>query len=171
MEISEKEYYELQMQVRLLQSRVEGMKIPKQTTMKDLVNEQVISRVWNLADDKPIFEYSRSNSDAWTQMLVLAKMIHEPSPLFYMDRTNNGYFSKPYIRSIFPKNRPRKISDLTPEELTVSVQMLNEIIPIYNKYFKQMHQRVIYDPTGKGDYRSIGVLDDDAEVNDDGTVE
>lgn len=171
MEISEKEYCELKMQVRLLQSRVEGMKVPKQTTMRDLVNEQVISRAWNIADDKPIFEYRRFNSDAWTQMLALAKLIHEPSPLFYMDRTNNDYFSRPYIQSIFPKNRPRKISDLTPEELAVSVQMLNEIIPIYNKYFKLMHQRVMYDPTGKGDYEPIRILDDDMEVNDDGAVE
>lgn len=170
MEISEKEYYELQMQVMRLQSQVESMKIPKQTTMKDLVNEQVISRVWNLADDKPIFEYRRFNSDAWTQMLALAKLIHEPSPLFYMDRTIGNYSPKSYIRSIFPKNRPRKISDLTPEELAVSVQMLNEIIPIYNKYFKLMHQRVMYDPTGKGDYEPIRILDDDMEVNDDGAV-
>lgn len=171
MEVSEKEYYELQMQVRTLKHQVDAMSSPRRTALKDLVKEQVISHVWNLADDKPIFEYRRFNSDAWTQMLALAKMIHDPSSLFYMDRTINGYASKPYIRSIFPKNRPRKISDLTPEELNVSVQMLNEIIPIYNKYFKLMHQRVIYDPTGKGDYRSIGVLDDDTEVNDDGTVE
>lgn len=164
MEIDEKEYYELQMQVRCLQSQVGSMKMPKQTTMKDLVNEQVISRVWNLAEDKPIFGYRYFNSDAWTQMLALAKMIHEPSSSFYMDRTISGCFSRPYIRSIFPKNRPRKISDLTPEELNVSVQMLNEIIPIYNKYFKRMHQRVIYDRTGKGDYVSVGVLDDNMEV-------
>lgn len=163
MEISEKEYYELQRQVRTLQSQVDAMNGPKKvTSLRDLVEEQVISGVKNLEDDRPIFGYSHFNSDAWAQFLALSKMLHEPSPLFYMGRaySSDQWHIKPYIRWINPKNGPKKIADLTPEQARVSVQMLDELIPIYNRYFKLMHQRVLYDPTGKGEYEPYGVVDE-----------
>lgn len=74
--------------------------------------------------------------------------------------TTNGYSNRPYIRSTDRKNAPRKISDLTPEQVALSVQMLDEMIPIYNRYFKMTHQRVLYDPTGRGDYIPVGVVDE-----------
>lgn len=162
MEISEKEYYELQLQVRTLQHQVDAMSGPRKLSLKDLVSEQVLSGVRNLEDNRPIFGYSSFNSDSWNQFLALAKAVHEPSPLFYMDKapSYDRYHDRPYIRSTKPKNVPKKIADLTPEQIKVSVQILDEIIPIYNQYFKQMHQRVMYDPTGKGEYELYGVVDD-----------
>lgn len=163
MEISEREYLELRMQVRTLQSQVDSMNAPKKkTSLKDAVREQVISSVWNLDDAKPIFGYSDANADAWLQMLALAKAIHEPSNLFYMDKCYgyDRYNTRPYIRSISNKNKYKKVSDLTPEQFAISVQMLDELIPIYNRYFKLLHQKVMYDPTGKGDYEPVGVLDE-----------
>ena len=169
MEISEKEYYELMTQVRALKDQVEAIQSPRKTTLLDMVNERVISDVRNISDEEPIFGYSYLASDAWTVMLQLAKMIHNPSRLFYMDRRygQNRFCTRPYINSMNAKNPPRKIADLTADQVNVSVQMLNEIIPIYNKYFKMMHRKVMYDPTGKGDYEPIGVVDNDA-LNQDG---
>lgn len=167
MEISEKEYYELKMQINNLQSTVNELQNPtrKITTIKDMLYEQVISGVHNLEEAKPLFGYRYNvNCDAWTMALLpLAKMLHDPSPLFYMDSAAadfRGYTKKPYIRMNL-KNRVRKITDLTLEQIELSVQMMNEIVPIYNRYFKMTHQRVLYDPTGRGDYESVGVLDED----------
>ncbi|WP_124067415.1 hypothetical protein [Clostridium sp. E02] len=164
MEISNEDYYALKTQVSTLQTQVNLMQAPKKTTkLRDLLKEQVISRVTNLDNAKPIFGYSDFNSDAWNQaFLLLAKIIHEPSNLFYMDTACNGpYRARPYIRSLDKRGRLKKVSDLTPEQLEVSVQMLDELIPIYNRYFKMLHQKVMFDPTGRGDYEPIGVVDED----------
>lgn len=165
MEISEKEYYELMSQVKVLKNQVESMQSPRRTTLLDMMNEQVISHVRNISDTKPIFGYCCNSSEAWTVMMQLAKMVHKPSDLFYMDQccAYDRYHMRPYIRSTSIKNSPRKIADLNAEQVNVSVQMLNEIIPIYNKYFKMMHKKVMYDPTGKGDYEPIGVMDQDED--------
>ena len=37
---------------------------------------------------------------------------------------------------------PRKCEDLTYEEQKLSIEMLNELIPIYNKYFKLAHPEI-----------------------------
>jgi len=171
MEISEQEYYELKMQVSSLQNTVNTLQSPKKTTIKDMLKEQVISGVSNLEDARPVFGYCYGiNSDAWTQLLLpLAKMIHDPSPLFYMGSTPDFYSrrTKPYIRWDYPKNKVRKIADLTPEQIEISVQMMDEIIPIYNRYYKMLHQKVLYDPTGRGDYQPIGVIDEDMLKDDE----
>ena len=163
MEISEKEYYELQFQVRALQSQVNAMSDPKRiTNLASMVREPVIDRVRCITRDKPVFGYSSSMScDTWTLLLQMAKNIHEPSALFRKEmRISWGEYQHPYINMIFNQKKPRRITDLTPEQIRVSVQMLDEIIPIYNRYFKDMHQRVMYDPTGKGEYESYGVIDE-----------
>lgn len=164
MEISNEEYCALKAQVSILQNQVNSMQAPKKITkLRDLLKEQVVSDVTNLDNEKPIFGYSDFCGDAWNQaFLPLAKMIHEPSRLFYMGTACNGpYHPRPYIRSLDKRDRLKKVSDLTPEQLEVSVQMLDELIPIYNKYFKMLHQKVMFDPTGKGDYELIGVMDED----------
>lgn len=162
MEISEKEYYELQRQVRTLQSQVDAMNGPKKISLLDMIDEQVISSVHTADSTKPVFVYLRRPSDAWKMMLTLAKKIHEPSRLFNMRRSvgcYNGNY-RPYIDFVSGGNCPRKISDMTEKQQEISARMLNEIIPIYNRYFKLMHQQVLYDPTGKGEYELYGVVDE-----------
>nr|WP_288828471.1 hypothetical protein [uncultured Clostridium sp.] len=164
MEISNEEYYALKAQVSILQNQVNSMQAPKKITkLRDMLKEQVISHVTNLDNAKPIFGYSDFSGDAWNQaFLPLAKMIHEPSKLFYMGTAcNDPYRPRPYIRSLDKRERLKKVSDFTTEQLEVSVQMLDELIPIYNRYFKMLHQKVMFDPTGRGDYEPIGVLDED----------
>lgn len=161
MEISEMEYLALKAQVQTLQSQVSAMNKPKQIRgIKDMVKEQVISGVQAMTDCKPIFGYNNYNADAWTLMLQMAKEVHKPSNLFRMETRCTYGYPKPYINTIFNHQKPRKIADLTPEQLEISVQMLDEIIPIYNRYFKMLHQKVLYDPTGKGDYEVVGVVDE-----------
>lgn len=157
MEISEKEYFDLQIQVRSLQEQVNSLSVPRKTSLAGAVSAEVLSRVTNIVDDKPIFGYSAScNNDVWTLMMQLAKTLHTPSDFFYMDK---GCNHRPYIRSTHHRERVKKIADMTDVQFGASVEMLNEIVPIYNKYFKKMHQNVWYDATGQGDYQSIPVID------------
>lgn len=166
MEISEKEYYELKERVSTLQSTVDSLQKPKRITeLRSYLNEKVISEVVNLHKEKPIFGYvSYPHAEAWDRALLpLAKMVHRPSRPFYMS-THYIYPQNIHIRrsidSIRGNDKLPNITDLTPEQVNISIQMLNEIIPIYNRYFKLMHQKVLYDPTGKGNYEPIGVIDE-----------
>lgn len=153
MEISEKEYYELKEQVRILQEKVGGL--PKKTSsFAELVNEHPIEYVMNSVEDYPDFMYRRHLSDTWKVFSCLAKMVHSSSYKFYMGTTGQ-HLPRPYIRTIGKNETPRKITDLTNEQLEISVQMLNELIPIYNRYFKQTHEYVLYTDSDDGQYRRI----------------
>ncbi|MBQ8280678.1 MAG: hypothetical protein IJZ23_12625 [Roseburia sp.] len=159
MEISEREYYELKEQIRQLQCKVEGISTPP----KDLhsrVEEHPIVYVRNVEEDVPVFDYSsRVIGDAWTLFVRLAKIIHKPSDKFYMGTTyGNGRCDKPYIRSYRTGEAPRKITEMSEEQIQISVDMLNELIPIYNKYFRRTHQTVLYSDENNGIYRAINVF-------------
>lgn len=59
--------------------------------------------------------------------------------------------TKKYIRSNRGLNI-RKLEDLTSEQMSLSGQMIDEMIAIYNKYYITAHRSVVYDPkdgTGK----------------------
>lgn len=155
MEISEKEYYELKEQVRILQEKVKILP-KKTTTLADLVDNLPYDHVMKTVDDYPEFEYVRNTSGAWVHFTQLARVLHTPSYNFYMDR-NSNYPSKPYIRSVGRHLAPRRLSDMKDEQIEISVQMLNEMIPIYDKYFKLTHQYVLYSDTDDGSYRKIYV--------------
>lgn len=154
MEITEQEYYELKAQVELLKQKVDGVKKPR-ADFASLVMEKPISYVRNIEDSLPVFDYKWSASgDEWTLFLRLAKIIHRPNNLFYMDSCTRG----PYIRSIKKGCAPRKFTEMTEEQIELSVQMLNELIPIYNKYYKEIHPAVLYDADGNGLYKNVNVI-------------
>ena len=155
MEISEREYFELKEQVRALQEKVNGIEKPKRDFVS-LVSELPINAVRNTVDDYPDFKYFRNTTDAWRLFVQLAKIVHAESYKYYMSTTYPGSY-KPYIRTIGKHEAPKRITDMTDEQITVSIQMLNELIPIYNKYFKQMHEYVLYSDTNDGQYRKIYV--------------
>ena len=160
MEISEKEYLELKEQVRQLQLKVEGVSSPP----KDLhsrVSETPISHVRNVKDDTPVFDYLHlASDDAWIAFVKLAKVIHKPSDKFYMDKANIGFGTgeRPYIRSYRCGETPRKITEMSEEQIQVSVDMLNELIPIYNKYFQKTHETVLYSENNDGVYKQVNVF-------------
>lgn len=157
MEISATEYNALMFQISTLQKTVDALQKCPPKNIKNLLKEQVIDRATNLDDSRPIFGYREGQAEAWNYFLQIAKVIHTPSKLFYL---GTGYGERPYIRSEFVKDSPKRIKELTAEQVAISVQMLDEIIPIYNRYFKLLHSKVMYDPTGKGDYELIGVLNE-----------
>lgn len=166
MEISEKEYLELKEQVRQLQLKVEGVSSPPKD-FRSRVLETPISSVRNVKDGEPIFDYIRSASDdAWIAFVKLAKVIHNPSDKFYMDKARYGAYEKPYIRSYRCGDSPRKITEMSEEQIQTSINMLNELIPIYNKYFRKTHETVLYSENNDGIYRRVNVfqLEEDGEL-------
>lgn len=159
MEISEKEYNELKLQIASLQNTVNDLQNPPKRNIKTMLKEQVIDGVHNMNDEKPVFGYSRFDSEVWKYLLEIGKAVHKPSRTFYM---GTALHNRPYIRcDDIKKGIPQKVKDLSQEQMEISVRMLDEIVPIYNRYYKMLHQKVMYDPTGKGDYELIGVLDYD----------
>lgn len=166
MEISEKEYYELKAQVRQLEEKVNEIKNKPIKDFASVVSELPISHVTIIDHRIPMFDYwKRTGCEAWNIMIRLAKLLHTSSARFYMDEAYDwGGSKEPYIRLNDTGDAPRRISEMTEEQINASVQMLNEIIPIYNKYFKQMHRKVLYDPTGKGDYEWRSVIDEEGEA-------
>lgn len=161
MEISEREYYELKDQIRQLQYKVEGTSSPPKD-LRSRVADTPISHVRNVKEDAPIFDYMHASSDdAWIAFVKLAKMIHKPSDKFYMG-TAVAYGSirnaEPYIRSYRNGEAPRKITEMSEEQVQISVDMLNELIPIYNKYFQKIHETVLYSENNDGIYKSVNVF-------------
>lgn len=160
MEISEKEYAELKEQIRVLQEKVGGFENKPTREIKSLVNELPISHVRNTDESYPDFGFSTLNADVWKTFTDLAKAIHAPSYKFYLGvayADGLGTKLKPYIRTTGDHNPPRKITDMTNEQIEISVSMLNELIPIYNKYFRMLHQEVLYCDNKEGVYRKIAV--------------
>ena len=158
MEISEKEYYELKEQVRQLQLKIEGVSSPPKD-LRSRVVETPISHVRNVEDSVPVFDYMYSSSDdAWIAFVKLAKLIHKPSDKFYMDTTGFGSLETPYIRSYRCGEAPRKITEMSEEQVQTSVDMLNELIPIYNKYFQKTHETVLYSKNNDGIYKQVNVF-------------
>lgn len=158
MEISEKEYYELKEQVRQLQLRIEGVSSPPKD-LRSRVSETPISHVRNVEDNAPVFDYMHSASDdAWIAFVKLAKIIHKPSDKFYMGTTYGFGREVPYIRSYRCGEAPRKITEMSEEQIQTSVDMLNELIPIYNKYFQKTHETVLYSKNNDGIYKQVNVF-------------
>ena len=69
-----------------------------------------------------------------------------------------GTGERPYIRSYRCGEAPRKITEMSEEQIQVSVDMLNELIPIYNKYFQKTHETVLYSENNDGVYKQVNVF-------------
>ena len=48
--------------------------------------------------------------------------------------------------------------EMSEEQIQVSIDMLNELIPIYNKYFQKTHQTVFYSENKDGIYKPVQVF-------------
>lgn len=84
-----------------------------------------------------IFEYvSTGNAEEWRVFEKLAKLLHRPTPIFYMSETYRGS-GVPMIRSENNIVRYRKYDQLTPQQIKLSAEMVGKMIEIWNEYFKK----------------------------------
>lgn len=155
--IGQEEYGRLLEKIRTLETKLNTCApVSIACNMKELP----LQTPTNLYEDRPVFGFSNStNSNAWLCFVRLAKLIHEKTDCHYMDRTYSG---SPYIRTETIKSCdriPRKIEMLSQEEYQDSVDMLNEMVPIFNEYFKKNHQYVPYKRNKDSEVEMIKVSD------------
>ena len=112
--------------------------------------------VRNNSHEHPIFEPGTLTGDAWQIFFRMAKLLHKPSPKFYM--TTAKCDGRPYITYDKYPNAPKHVTDLTIGQQKLSLEMLNEMIPIWNKYFAKAHKSVWYDAKGNGSFQEVKVL-------------
>lgn len=164
MEISKDEYLKMKNKLVELENKINKIEDRDYCTknLKYMVAELPIDHVRNSADDHPIFEYSTLGGDTWTMFLNLAKIIHRENCKFYMDNAGPSYYSRPYIRSTGKCLLP-KVHSMDRDQKRISVEMLNELIPIYNKYYKMVHSQVLYKPSGSETFALVDVNEATAE--------
>lgn|GEM_PF-1843943 len=164
MEISKDEYLKMKNKLAELEEKINKIEDQSYCTknIKQLVAELPIEHIRNSTNEKPIFEYSTLGGDTWTIFLNLSKIIHRENWKFFMDESGCHYPSRPYIRSIGKCQLP-KIESLTRYQKRISVEMLNELIPIYNKYYKMMHRQVLYRERGSDEFAFVDVLNSGKE--------
>lgn len=95
---------------------------------------------------KPLPVYRRGSTDAWQAFTKLAKLIHGTAE-FHLSHSK-VYDTYRWYRTT--TDAPKNQADLTYEQKVLSLEMLNELIPIYNKYYKKANPyvKLSYDPTG-----------------------
>lgn len=84
-----------------------------------------------------IFEYvSTGKNEEWREFEKLGKLLHRPTPIFYMNETSQGSGVQ-MVRSENNVTRYRKYDQLTPQQIKLSAEMVDEMIEIWNEYFKK----------------------------------
>lgn len=140
MEISREEYLELKRRIEELEKKQVASRAGMSKGWAYAVNELPIEKVHikNWKNPHAEAEYRGSGSlDAWMIFVKLAKQIHARTPKYRWkyDRCLRDWFWIGNDGIEAPKN----YRDLTDEQKLISLEMLNELIPIYNKYFKELH--------------------------------
>lgn len=105
-----------------------------------------------------------SNADAWKCFVALGKIIHEK--VRYKVRGPESRY--PYYPENTIDNKIRTISQLSQDEIRVSVEMIDEMLSIFNKYMVKTHETVPVDFADGRGYVDVKVLKpkkyDDAEA-------
>lgn len=149
MEITFEEYYQLKCRVTELERKVEEQsKSAEQKSNKKIVSlakevdELPISRLYvHKEHEKLDVRYDAlCGGGAWINFFKLALGVHTKPHDYIRKLLANGRTSlEPVMGTDL---EPTKIGDLTQEQLQISIDMLNEIVPIYNHYFKKLHRGV-----------------------------
>ena len=147
MEITYEEYCELKNRVLTLEEQLKAARLPKKgIALAYLVKQRPISHIQPI-DNKAIygFRYSTMNSDAWLEFVKLAKIIHAPNHYYKARRQDVSWKGNAigYMSSSGDTKPPKTIEELTEEQLAASVAMLDEMIEIYNRYYKKIHPSVL----------------------------
>lgn len=124
--------------IRELEMQVESLSVELDCVKKELVKRPMNSYLARMVKEMPIsyirnnhgkIRYEGSANGSWTHFLALAKLIHQDA--FFEKRRHDGF--------VTTKMKMPKLTELSTDELTESVDMLNEMIPIFNKYFRKNH--------------------------------
>lgn len=90
---------------------------------------------------KPVVFPNWVDPDVWKHFLAIGKCIHSRNGVF-VERNRYGYY--PYYVDHKDEFKPRKVCDLTREEVAISAEMLDRMIEIYNEYMVKIHTQVVF---------------------------
>lgn len=132
MEISEREYLELKRRVEMLESKQKAAPSDRGWAFSVKVMPHDIVRAVNSCDKNLEVYCDTACSDAWKAFSDLAKYIHRrPTTFVWEFNRYHRYFS--WNQELY--HAPKRYHQLTEEQKLLSLDMLNELIPIYNKYY------------------------------------
>lgn len=139
MEITKEEYLSLMKRIDELERERSVNKMLTYKCWAYAVNELPIESIRIVSDHspEPVLRYDSCARDAWGLFTKLAKEIHKST---YTYKAEIISWSKElYWRGCGRSSAPTRYGDLTDTQKQLSLEMLNELIPIYNKYFKIAH--------------------------------
>ena len=141
------ELMELKKQAEEINKRIAELTAPKNIAYRCKVKPyRLPSFLDNDARNPVVFTDRCYDTDAWAHFLALGKMIQAENGVFKTRGTS--WRREPFYVDELGKNVPKKVSDLTQEEVRISAEMLEKMISIYNEYMVQMHACVTLDCEG-----------------------
>lgn len=159
-EIEVSEYIDMLKEITSLKKQLEDKEklFPTAKTVNGMLREKPYENVWNTDSDVAIFapRVNGCSGEAHKAFVRLAKLLHRCNEKFYMSETYKGS-GIPHIRDIGNTKIPT-FNEMSYEQHLLSAEMLNEMIPIWNKYFAKVHETVWYDAKGNGDFQKVNVL-------------
>jgi len=163
MEISTQEYNALMQQMKTLQDKVDNLSKEKQiTSIADKVSELPIKCIW-AAGSMPHYLRRADGAEAWGAFLSLAKLVHTSTPVC-IERRESYHYSRGRYFDLSKAKTPIKITDLSNEQINMSIAMLNEMISVYNRYFKELHPTILVNFRNDcpGAFREVPIADIDS---------
>ena len=158
-EVNYEEYLALKKRVEELEKR-QAQEVPLSSGWAYAVTELPICFI-DLQDNhcyaKPIAYYRRTaTADAWTVFTKLAKLNHgtDVYHLNFSKCTRSYYWDHKSISA------PKSHTALTYEQKLLSLEMLNELVPIYNKYYKKANPYVRFFDDSKMVTFDLQVIDE-----------
>lgn len=141
------ELMELKKQAEEINKRIAELTAPKSIACRCKVKPYGLPYFLdNDARNPVVFTDRHYDTDAWAHFLALGKMIHAENGVF---KTRGMSWRRvPFYVDELGGNVPKKVSDLTQEEVRISAEMLEKMISIYNEYMVRMHTCVTLDCEG-----------------------
>lgn len=159
-EVNYEEYIALKKRVEELEKR-QTQDIPLSSGWSYAVTELPISGT-ELYDkrslEKPTVYYTKGARDAWQAFTKLAKQIHEKNSYHLVPA--GSWRRENYIWDRKTLYAPKSHTALTYEEKLLSLEMLNELVPIYNKYYKLAHPYAEFYEAGVKAF-NLQIIDED----------
>lgn len=152
MSITREEYAELVNKIDALQASLLEVKEPC-VHIGSMIIEKPIGDICPISSENnvydPNFKFSSSvHGEPWNTFRELAKRLHSNYSDFYIHEYE-GYLGK--NRGIRSRKRTKLLqaAEMTNEQKEIAADMLNEMIPIWNKYFKMVNSHVQYEPNSQ----------------------
>lgn len=94
----------------------------------------------NLEDVELIYQYGAKDIP-WKCFSQLGKFLHQ-SPITYYMSTTHPDSSVPFVRGCeHSAYTPKKYSDMTEEQIKISGRMVEELIEVWNRYFREVNTK------------------------------